>query len=131
MQERINQEIGLFKTRFPNLEYRPDGRWFRIPEYPLPSGWNFSIIQLAFTLPAEYPGGPPYGIYVPTGIRFRGQVPGNYTEQAPNQPPFAGTWGIFSWTTLDGAWHATADLTKGSNLLNWVLGFQRRFEEGA
>jgi len=130
MQERIEQEISLLKTRFSDLEYRPDGQWTRILKYPLPSGWNLSSTQLAFPIPIEYPGGPPYGIYVPAGIRFGGQMPNNYTEQAPTQPPFGGAWGVFSWTTQDGSWHATADLTKGSNLLNWVLGFQRRFEEG-
>ncbi len=130
MQERINQEIGLLKTRFPDLEYRPDGQWIRILEHPLPPGWNLSSTQLAFPIPVEYPGGPPYGIYVPSGIRFGNQSPNNYTDLAPTQPPFGGAWGIFSWTTQDGVWHATTDFTKGSNLLNWVLGFQRRFEEG-
>jgi len=130
MQERIEQEIGLLKTRFSDLEYQPCGQWVRILRYALPSGWNSSSTQLAFLIPVEYPSGPPYGIYVPTGIRFGGQMPNNYTEQAPTQPPFGGSWGIFSWTTQDGVWHATADLTRGSNLLNWVLGFQRRFEEG-
>jgi hypothetical protein len=130
MQQRIDQEVGLLKTRFPDLEFRPDGQWVRIPRYSLPSGWNLSTTQLAFPIPIEYPSGPPYGIYVPTGIRFGGQLPGNYSDQAPAQPPFGGAWGIFSWTTQDGAWHVTADITKGSNLLNWVIGFQRRFEEG-
>ncbi len=130
MQQRIVQEIDLLKTRFAELEWQPVGQWVRIPKYLLPPGWNSSDTQLAFPIPIEYPGGPPYGIYVPAGIRFGGQLPNSYTEQAPTQPPFGGAWGIFSSTTQDGAWHATADLTKGSNLLNWVLGFQRRFEEG-
>ncbi len=130
MQERINQEIDLLKTRFPDLDYRPDGQWIHILKHPLPPGWNLSATQLAFPIPVEYPCGPPYGIYVPAGIRFGSQLPSNYTDRAPMQPPFGGAWGIFSWTTQDGVWHATADLTKGSNLLNWVLGFQRRFEDG-
>ena len=130
MQERINQEIELIKTRFPDIEYLPDGQWIHIPRYPLPSGWDPSPTQLAISIPVEYPGGPPYGIYVPSGMRFSGQPPNNYNDQAPMQPPFGGAWGVFSWTTQDGVWHATTDLTKGSNLLNWVLGFQRRFEEG-
>lgn len=130
MQERINHEIILLKTRFPDLEYRPGGQWVRILKYLLPPGWNCSSTQLAFPIPVEYPGSPPYGIYVPAGIRCGGQLANNYTEQAPTQPPFGGAWGIFSWTTQDGVWHATSDISKGSNLLNWVLGFQRRFEEG-
>jgi hypothetical protein len=131
MQSRINQEIEMLKTRFADLEYRPDGQWVRIPKYPLPPGWNLPDTQLAFPIPVQYPGGPPYGIYVPAGIRFDGKVPGSYSEPAPNQPPFSGAWGIFSWTTADGLWRSTDDPIKGSNLLNWVLGFRKRFEEGA
>jgi hypothetical protein len=131
MASRLEQEIKLLSTRFSDLEYRPDGQWVRIPKYHLlPFGWNFSELPLAFQIPVQYPGGPPYGICVPAGILFNGQRPNNYTEPAPAQPPFGGTWGIFSWTTVDGQWRATAEITHGSNLLNWVLGFQQRFEEG-
>lgn len=128
---RIEEEVALLKTRFPDAEYRPDGRWGRVPSYDLPSGWGPSSIQLAFLVPVEYPGAPPYGIYVPSGMRFGGRTPNNYTDTAPAQPPFGGTWGLFSWTTQDGLWHPAADVRKGSNLLHWVLGFRRRFEEGA
>jgi hypothetical protein len=131
MQSRIEQEIELLKRRFPALEYRPDGYWIRIPKYLLPSGWNFAETPLAFQIPVGYPGGPPYGIYVPAGILFNGQRPASYSEPAPTQPPFGGSWGIFSWTTADGQWRAASDLLKGSNLLNWALGFQQRFKEGA
>src|SRR5690349_37911 len=130
MRSRVEEEIELLKSRFFALEYRPDGQWIHILSYPLPAGWNFSERPLALQVPLQYPGTPPYGIYIPAGILFNGQRPSNYSEPAPTQPPFGGTWGVFSWTTTDGQWHATADLTKGSNLLNWVLGFQQRFKEG-
>jgi hypothetical protein len=129
MQERINRELDLLKTRF-TLEYQPDGQWVRIAKYPLPSGWSVELTEIAFQIPVQYPGGPPYGIYVPAGLRFDGQIPRNYSEPAPIQPPFAGNWGIFSWTSEDGLWHPTADLTKGSNLVNWAVGFRERFQEG-
>jgi len=127
---RIDDELVLLRSRFADTEYRPEGRWVRIPIWNLPAGWSSLSIPLVFLIPVEYPGAPPYGIYVPSGMRFNGNVPNNYTDTAPTQPPFGGTWGIFSWTTQDGVWHAAADLSKGSNLLNWVLGSQRRFEEG-
>jgi len=127
--ERIQRELDLLKTRF-TFDYQPDGQWARITEYSLPSGWSLESTQLAFEIPVQYPGGPPYGIYVPAGLRFNSQVPNSYSEPAPTQPPFGGSWGIFSWTTADGLWHPSADLTKGSNLLNWVVGFRGRFTEG-
>ena len=129
MRERIQRELDLLKTRFA-FEDHLDGQWVRIMEYPLPSGWNLGSTQLAFQIPVQYPGSPPYGIYVPVGLRFNSQIPNNYSEPAPTQPPFGGTWGIFSWTTEDGLWYPSADINKGSNLLNWVLGFQGRFREG-
>ncbi|HXG06097.1 MAG TPA: hypothetical protein VNI77_02085 [Nitrososphaera sp.] len=86
---------------------------------------------MAFQIPlAGYPGVPPYGIYAPAGLTFKGVLPDNYTEPASAQPPFGGTWGVFSWTPEDGQWRATADLVTGSNLLNWVLSFADRFREG-
>ena len=129
MQERISSELDLLRTRF-TFEYQPDGRWVHIVKYPLPSGWTAGCTQLVFQIPVQYPGGPPYGIYVPAGLRFNSQVPNNYVEPAPTQPPFGEVWGIFSWTTEDGLWYPSADLKRGSNLLNWVIGFQGRFREG-
>jgi hypothetical protein len=131
MQGRVDQEIEMLGARFADLEYRVDGKWIRIPKYPLPSGWGVSETQLAFAIPVQYPGGPPYGIYVPVGLRFEGKLPGSYSEPAPTQPPFGGVWGFFSWTTADGVWRSTEDPIRGSNLLNWVLGFRQRLEEGA
>jgi len=66
---------------------------------------------------------------VPIGIQFQNSKPDNYVEPANNQPPFNGSWGVFSWSPENG-WRATADLIKGSNLLNWVLGFANRFSDG-
>jgi len=132
MEERIKEELTLIRQQFPDAEYHEEGHWVRIPSYPLPEGWNRSSTEVAFQIPVDrgYPGTPPYGIYVPVSLRFQGARPDNYTEPASNQPPFSGTWGIFSWTPADGQWRPTADLRKGSNLLNWILGFADRFREG-
>ena len=126
----MQQELKLLRSRFPNVEYRTEGHWFRIPSYPFPEEWNRTVTDVAFQVRAGYPGTPPYGIYVQAGILFKDTKPDNYVEPASNHPPFEGTWGVFSWTPEDGQWRATNDLVTGSNLLNWVLGFTERFRQG-
>lgn len=130
MQERIRQELELLRRRFPDVEYVESGHWFKIPSYPLPPSWNRPCTEVCFQLLVGYPGTVPYGIYVPYGIQFNGAMPANYADCAGTQPPFGGQWGVFSWTPNDGEWRPTADLSTGSNLLNWVLGFGDRFREG-
>ena len=130
--DRITVELELLQGRWPFLEYVQAGGWVRIPQYPIPTeplGWNREQTDVAFQILDAHPGKPPYGLCVPTGIRFNGKVPLNYREPAPNRPPFAGDWGIFSWTVED--WRPHADVRAGSNLLNWVIGFADRFREGA
>ena len=130
MQDRIRQELELLRSRFRDLEYVQAGHWIKVPKYRLVPGWNRPETDVAFQVPVGYPGTPPYGIYVVSGILFNSTRPNNYTEPAPTQPPFSGTWGIFSWVPADGHWRPTASLTTGSNLLNWLLGFADRFREG-
>lgn len=128
MQDRIDQELGLLRQRYPALEYREEGRWVRIPAYPLPAGWNQSSTDVAFQIPVGYPGTQPYGVCTPTGLLFNGQPPDNCQTAEPT-PPFGGSWIRFSWAP-DGPWQPAADVTAGSNLLNWVIGFADRFREG-
>ena len=128
MDERIEKELALLRQRYPDLEYKD--RWVRIPSYPLPEGWNRTSTDVAFEIPVGYPGTPPYGIYTPAGLLFKGEKPDRYTEPSQTQPPFSGSWGIFSWQPDNGQWKPTADPITGSNLLNWVIGFGNRFREG-
>lgn len=130
MQERIDAEVALIQSRYPDAEYREEGQWVRIPGYGLPEGWSRSATDAAFQIPAGYPGVPPYGIYVPSGLLFRDAPPDNCTDPAGTQPPFAGSWAIFSWQPSDGEWRATADVHGSSNLTNWIAGFAVRFSEG-
>lgn len=130
MRERIEQELALLRGRWPDTEYRPEGHWFRIPGYPLPVGWSRPMTDVAFQPQVSYPGTPPYGFYVPAGLRFNGGALLNYAEPAPTQPPFGGIWGILSWQPEDGEWRPTAEPAAGSNLLNWAVGFATRFREG-
>ena len=130
MNERIEAELALVQQRFPEVEYLDEGCWFRVLSYQLPEGWNLSETDVAFQIAQGYPGQPPYGFYVPSGILFQGNQPNNYTEPVSNQPPFGGTWGQFSWAPADGQWKPAADVHQGSNLLNWVNGFAGRFRDG-
>ena len=130
MEERIHKELALLRQRYPDLEYKEESQWVRIPSYLLPAGWNRSTTDVSFQILVGYPGTPPYGIYTAAGLLFNGSRPDNYVEPAPTQPPFGGTWGIFSWAPKEGQWRPTADLSTGSNLLNWVMGFADRFREG-
>ncbi len=130
MQGRIDAELALLRGRYADLEYDSEGRWIRIPSYSLPPGWNRPATDVAFQIPTSYPGTHPYGIYVPSGLTFQGTKPDSYNDPAPTQPPFPGSWAIFSWQPADGEWRATTDLSSGSNLINWTAGFAARFREG-
>lgn len=93
--ERAGAELALLTRHFPATQR--EGVWFRIRGYSLPTGWNVSKTDVAFRLNDGHPAAPPYGIYVPLGLRVNGRPPSNYTEPAKHQPPFGGTWAVFSW----------------------------------
>lgn len=129
MDDRIEQELSLLRRHWPNMKYDDSGRWICLPDYPLPKNWSLSYIDLVFQIPVGYPGTLPYGIFVPQGLMVDGQQPSNFAASG-HVIPFKGNWWILSWTPDDGQWKATADLLKGSNLLNWAIGFSKRFNEG-
>ena len=125
-EERIGREIALIRQRYEGVAR--SGEWVRVEAYPLPDGWSGRSTDVAFRIPDDYPGAPPYGIYVPSGITFRGQSPNGFTDPASQQPPFGGSWAVFSWQASQ--WRAAADVHSGTNLLNCVEGFAVRFREG-
>lgn len=130
---RIQQELDLLRKFYPDLEFIEQGLWVRILNFPLPQDkpWNRKTTDVAFQIPIAYPGTPPYGIYVPSGLTYDGAPPQNYQDRANQQPPFSGQWGIFSWSPADGQWKTSSDMLTGSNLLNFVRSFADRFREGA
>lgn len=130
MQARIDEEIGLLRRYHPDLQHHASSGWVLVPCYPLPPHWNRGVTDVAFQIPAGYPGAPPYGIYVPAGLRYNESKPNSFTEPANIQPPFQGAWAVFSWSPENGQWRPTGKLTSGSNLLNWVQGFADRFKDG-
>jgi hypothetical protein len=130
MHDLLELELALLRYYYPALVYAADGRWVRIPAYPLSLGWNRLATDVGFQVPVGYPGTPPYGIYVPVGLLYKDARPNNYAEPAGTQPPFEGSWGIFSWQPDDGQWRPGATVTSGTNLHTWVRGFADRFAEG-
>jgi len=125
VEERIQEELSILRSKYPDLEFRPDSRWVRIPTCPLPQGWSRATTDVAFRI--VDPPAAPYGIYVPSGLLFNGQRPNNYSEPATGVP-FPGSWGVFSWAPE--AWTPGTTAGSGSNYFNWVLGFAGRFREG-
>lgn len=128
--ERIGEEIELLRGAHPSLIHQ--GAWVRIPDLPLPTGWNRDGTDVVFQIAGAFPAAPPYGIFVPSGLRFEGKTPGSYKEPSDNSPPFGGKWGFFSWAVDSPAdWQPTAHIELGANLLQWVRSFSERFAEGA
>lgn len=129
MNQRIEEELDLLRRHFAGLEYRDEGHWILIPNYKGPGDiWTAPDPDICFQVPPAYPGQKPYGFYVclPFDLKTGGQI-NNATPSA--EPPFEGDWLKFSWDLPD--WRATSDLRSGYNLLNWVLSFRGRLEQGA
>lgn len=128
--QRLLAEQAILSSRFGDV--RLASGWFLIQAYPTYlDGWNRKETTVAIQAQIGYPGTPPYGIYVPAGLRFNNAMPANYQEPTGNCPSFEGEWGVFSWTPDEGTWRPTAEIHAGSNLLNFALGIAKRFREGA
>ena len=129
MNERIEQELALLRTVYPDLEWYPDTFWVRFPSYALPNGvWKQSEIELAFQMPQNLPGQQPYGFWVRPSLELAdGRAPNNYTF--PASIPLGADWGQFSWSPM--VWQPQAEITVGSNMLNFVRSIADRLREGA
>ncbi len=125
------EEIELLRQHFPGLEYVEEGGWVRLPAMTRPSGWAPPVSDTVFQIPVGFPGTPPYGFYLPAGIRHNGTPPSNYAEPGAPPPPFPGAWGKFSWQIDAADWRPAATPAGGSNLVTWVRGIGARLAEGA
>lgn len=121
---RIEQEIELLRTRFPDLQWTPP--WILLPSYPLPNpAWGRENVGVAFSVSTGYPSQKPYAFYVDPRLRVRGGLPGNATDVT--EPPFDGSWLKFSWDCED--WRPGAAVSEGTNLLHWALSFHERLRD--
>ena len=129
MTGRIEEELDLLRTAFPDLDYRQEGgvHWVRLPSYPVPAGWTPGRVEVCFQIPAMA-GPAPYAFRVrPPLARADGGQPGNYTY--PVTTPWGAAWGQFSWSPVE--WVPKTDIRTGANMLNFALSFANRLCEGA
>ena len=131
MEERVAAEIVLLKSVFPKLEIRDD-LWCRFPRYRLPGGiWTARFVQLAFQIPPGLPGMQPYAFWVHPSIQLTsGATVGNYSAGVTTG--FGAEWGQFSWAPE--VWTPAADvaeITKGTNMVNFVESFAVRLSEAS
>ena len=70
--------------------------------FNLPLGYNLSEIDIWTTIPPDYPESPPgvggSHIYVPQGLKYRGQTPKDYH---PNVGPRKWAWWCYEWIKWD------------------------------
>jgi hypothetical protein len=127
VSERIQLELTLLRTVYPDLEWRPDTFWARIPAYPVPHGpWQATVTEAAFRIPPTV-GEQPYAFFVRPGLTaVDGRPITNYTF--PVATCFGDGWGQFSWAPE--AWAPHVEITRGSNMLNFVRSFADRLREG-
>jgi hypothetical protein len=125
MNERVEAEVELVQSRYPDLEFREEDGWARIPAYAIPPGWQVEIAEVAFLFPAGLPAQKPYGFWVRPPLELPdGGAPSNATPGPEN--PFGTGWQQFSW---DVDWAPGAEPTSGTNMLDWVRSFAQRLRE--
>lgn len=127
MTDRIQEELGLLRTVHPDLEWRADAFWVRMPAYVVPSGhWAQSVVEVACRIPPTV-GEQPYAFFVRPGLGAAdGRPITNYNF--PVSTCFGDDWGQFSWAP--DVWVPHVEITRGSNMLNFVRSFADRFREG-
>lgn len=127
MNERLAAEVALLRTTFPDIEFREEDLWARIPAYPVPEQiWGRPECELAFRF--VLPGQPPYGFWVRPGLALlSGAGIQNYSH--PVATGFGEGWGQFSWSPEH--WAPGADVRRGANMLRWAESFATRLAEGA
>ncbi len=126
MIDRIRAELELVRCRFPDVEFREEDFWARIPTYPLPGGWGRTAAEVAFQVPRDLLGQQPYGFWVRPPLA----VPGGGTPTNTSGPVATGFgegWQQFSWAP--DAWQPGPEPRSGSNLLDFVRSFGHRLAE--
>jgi Prokaryotic E2 family E len=123
---RLDDELALLRSQYPELEFRDEDYWARIPRYELPEGWAHQVAEMAFQVPRELPGQQPYGFWVrPLLMLPTGAAPEN--SQGPVSTGFGEGWQQFSWAPE--VWRPAAQTRGGSNLLDFVRSFRRRLQD--
>jgi hypothetical protein len=127
MSDRLSAELDLVRSSFPDLEFRDEDYWARIPKYPVPKAWGRKRVEVAFQVPRDIFGQPPYGFWVrpPLEVPDGGGPPTNSTGPVPTG--FGEGWQQFSWAP--DMWKPGPEPHSGSNLRDFVRSFGRRLSE--
>jgi Prokaryotic E2 family E len=126
MMERVEAEVALVRCRFPDVEFRVEDLWARIPAYALPEGWGRASAELAFQVPRDVFGQQPYGFWVRPPLALPGGGPPTNTS-GPVATAFGDGWQQFSWAPE--IWQPGPDPRCGSNLFDFVQSFAHRLAE--
>ncbi|HTZ63256.1 MAG TPA: hypothetical protein VMB51_04065 [Solirubrobacteraceae bacterium] len=126
MSERIEAELELVRSVYPDVEFRAEDLWARVPTYPFPEGWGRKHGEIAFRVPRDVFGEEPYGFWVRPPLQVPGGGPPS-NSSGPVATGFGEGWQQFSWAP-DG-WHPAVEVRCGTNMLDWVRSFTRRLKE--
>lgn len=120
---RVYQEALLLARQFGMVDYdEEDGHWVRIPDFPLPEGWDRPVTELLLVLPSGYPHVPPNGFFIDRYLRTqRGRRIDHYFEERGEYNPYSEKgWAWFCIHLDRNAWRPTGDVLRGDNLVKLV-----------
>ena len=128
MSPLVTRQLADLERAFPGATARdlPDGSvLLRVPDVPIPGGWNRATATLLFVAPPAYPVAYPDCFWVespPFRLQGGGGPPDNAndTQPIPQAPGIAATW--FSWHVV--TWNVTS-----STLLTFANFILCRFKE--
>jgi hypothetical protein len=128
LASRLTEELALLRSNYSAVDYLEANslHWFQVQDFRMPDACSPNIVPVVFSVTQGYPGGEPYGFFVPRNMTVGGSAPGE--AGPPHPPPFSGDWRFLSWSPV--GWKPTADIQSGSNLWGWVRSFVQRLREG-
>lgn len=122
----VEQQFETLKSkdRFANatLSVNSDGSYVvRIPDVPIPAGWNREKVSVYFIVPVGYPMAKPDCFWTDCGLMLAGDRPPQSTgdQSAPGLPP-----GL-KWFS----WHVQTWAPNHDTLQSYLGVILKRFEE--
>jgi hypothetical protein len=133
MLPRVKQELDLLvpliERRYGTAEVSANLDWLVVRDWELPAGWNKGKTDVLVLIPPGYPSTPPDNVHTDPDLRLaNGDEPGN----AAGNATYAGrTWRVFSYHVETADWHPSREPLSGHNLLTFLEGTARRFQEAS
>jgi hypothetical protein len=120
----VEDHFGKLLVAYPRavIEQRPDGSALvRIPEFPLPKGWNAASTTVVFIVPVGYPVAKPDAFWADASLRLgNGGVPANASINAN----YGGTEPLLWFSYHANSWNPQFD-----DLLTYAKVILRRLSE--